>query len=221
MTRKDQAARAVRGVHAAVRALAVLVSALRTPRLGGPRVRMPRIRITPGRVLGATASVLLGIGGATLAAGGSYAYLNAVSPVGQSGAAVQAGTSSLTLQAVGGSEGTNIVMPSTVWNRMLPGDIVGQTVTVRNTGDTPLALSARISTASAWELRAQTGACPVTVVSGAALTTSSSPAIGTSLAAGGTRTLCIQAVLPASAPATAQGTTPGTVLTIDGTQVAG
>lgn len=221
MTRMDQPTRAARGVLAALRALPVLVSCLRAPRLGGPRVRMPRIRVTAGRLLGATTAVLLGIGGATLAAGGSYAYLNAVSPVGQSGATVQAGQSSLTLQAVGGSQGNAIVMPSTVWNRMLPGDVVGQTVTVRNTGHTPLSLTARVSAASAWEFRVQIGACPGGVIPGAALTTSPSAAIGSALPVSGMSTLCIQAVLPASAPASAQGTTPGVILTIDGTQVPG
>lgn len=179
------------------------------------RIRV-RVRVTPGRIAATAAAILLGVFAAAGTAAGSFAYLSASAPVGTA-STVTAGTSVLTLQQGAGVPSSSITLGATVWNRMLPGDIVGQTVTVANTGDTPLAVSTRLSVTSAWEFRVASGACPVTQIPGAALTTTSS-AYAT-IAAAANSTMCIQAVLPTTALDSAQGTNPVLQLIVDGVQV--
>jgi len=183
-----------------------------------PSIRRIRfgLRVTPGRVAATSAAILVGVLAAAGSAAGSFAYLTASAPVGAADT-VTAGTSALTLQSGANPAGTSITLPATTWNKMLPGDIVGQTVTVNNTGDTPLAVSARMSVASAWEFRVATGACPGTQIPGAALSTVSSA--WATVASGASSTMCIQAVLPTSAANTVQGTSPGLSLIVDGVQV--
>ncbi len=183
-----------------------------------PSIRRIRvgIRVTPGRIAATAAAILLGVFAAAGTAAGSFAYLNATAPVGTA-STITAGTSTLTLQSGANPAGTSITLPTTVWSKMLPGDIAGQTVTVANTGDTPLAVSTRLSVATGWEFRVVSGACPVTQIPGAALTTAST-AYAT-IAAGANSTMCIQAVLPTSAANALQGTTPVLSLIVDGVQV--
>lgn len=187
---------------------------------GGPRPSIRRmrfgLRVTPGRIAATAAAILLGVFAAAGTAAGSFAYLSASAPVGTA-STVTAGTSALTLQSGANPAGTSITLPTTVWNRMLPGDIAGQTVTVANTGDATLAVSTRLSVASAWEFRVVAGACPVTQIPGAALSTSST-AYAT-IAPAGTSTMCIQAVLPTTAANAIQGTNPVLSLIVDGVQV--
>jgi hypothetical protein len=203
-----------------------MITMRRAPRQGrhvledGPRPSVRRIRVgirvTPGRIAATAAAILLGVFAAAGTAAGSFAYLNASAPVGTA-STVTAGTSTLTLQSGANPAGSSITLPATVWNRMLPGDIVGQTVTVTNTGDATVAVSTRLNAVSAWEFRVASGACPVTQIPGAALgTTSTSYA---TLAAGANSTMCIQAVLPTTAPNSAQGTNPVLTLIVDGVQV--
>lgn len=187
---------------------------------GGSRPSIRRIRVgvrvTPGRVAATAAAILLGVLTAAGTAAGSFAYLNATAAVGAA-ATVNAGTGTLTLQSGANPAGSAITLPSTIWNKMLPGDIVGQTVTVANTGDTTLAVSTRLNAVSAWEFRVASGACPVTQIPGAALST-----VSTSYAtinASANSIMCIQAVLPTTAPNSAQGTNPVLQLIVDGVQV--
>ncbi len=186
----------------------------------GPRPSLRRIRmglrVTPGSIAAAAAAILLGVLAAAGTAAGSFAYLNATAPVGTA-STVTAGTSVLTLQSGADPAGASITLPATVWNRMLPGDIVGQTVTANNTGDAPLAVSARLSGTSAWEFRVASGACPVTQIPGAALSTTSTA--WATVAAGASPTMCIQAVLPTTAANAVQGTSPVLSLVLDGVQV--
>jgi hypothetical protein len=186
----------------------------------GPRPSIRRIRVglrvTPGRIAATAAAIMIGVLAAAGTAAGSFAYLTASAPVGAV-STVTAGTSTLTLQSGANPAGTSITLPATVWNRMLPGDIVGQTVTVANTGDTPLAISARLNATSAWEFRVATGACPVTQIPGAALSTTSTAWATVNAAA--SSIMCIQAVLPTSAANAVQGTTPVLSLIVDGVQV--
>jgi hypothetical protein len=175
-----------------------------------------RVRITPARIAATAAAILLGVFAAAGTAAGSFAYLNATAQVGAV-STVTAGTSALTLKSGANPAGTSITLPATVWNRMLPGDVVGQTVTVNNTGDTPLAVSTRLSSASAWEFRVASGACPVGQIPGAALSTTSTA--WATVAAGASPTMCIQAVLPLTAANALQGANPVLTLTVDGVQV--
>jgi hypothetical protein len=187
---------------------------------GGPRPSIRRIRlglrVTPGRIAATAAAIMLGVFAAAGTAAGSFAYLNSTAQVGTV-STVTAGTSALTLQSGANPAGAYIALNAAVWNKMLPGDIVGQTITVNNTGDTPLAVSTRLSVASAWEFRVASGACPVTQIPGAALSTTSTA--WATVAAGASPTMCIQAVLPTTAANAIQGTTPVLSLIVDGVQV--
>jgi hypothetical protein len=182
----------------------------------GRRPALRRIRITPGRIAASAAAILLGVFGAAGTAAGSFAYLNSTAST-QAGSTITAGTSALTLQQGAGVAANAITLSTAAWNRMLPGDIAGQTITVNNTGDTPLQLSTRLSNAIAWEIRVATGSCPATQLSGAAQTTTSSGLA--TVAAGSATTVCVQAVLPTTAAASVQGTSPIVSLVVDGVQV--
>lgn len=180
------------------------------------RVRLRFPRITPAKIFAGAAAVLLGVLAAAGTAAGSFAYLNSTATVGQS-STITAGTSVITLQQGAGVATSNLTMTNTVWNRMLPGDIAGQAVTINNTGDTPLSISTRLSAAIAWDIRVATGACPGTQLPGAAQTTTST-ALST-VAAGASTTVCVQAALPTTAAAGVQGTSPVVNLVVDGVQV--
>lgn len=175
-----------------------------------------RFRLRPAQVAASAAAILIGVLGAAGTAAGSMAYLNSTAQVGTA-STVSAGEGSLTLQSGSDPAGTSIVLPAAVWDGMLPGDIAGQTITVANTGDTTLAMSSRLSVTIDWEIRVATGSCPVGQIPGAALSTTSTA--WTTIAAGDNETLCIQAVLPNSAPASAQGSNPVVSLIVDGVQV--
>ncbi|TXK17067.1 hypothetical protein [Homoserinibacter sp. GY 40078] len=181
----------------------------------GARRRLPRV--TLGRIFGATAAVIVGTMAAVVAAGGSYAYLNASAVVGQTGAAVTAGTSTLLVQRGSDAAAATVVLPSSLFQGMLPGDVVNQTLTVLNTGDADLQVTAALTGTSAWETRVAVGACPSSgTLPGGALTTVPSASGG--LAAGTSAAICLQVVLPATAPASAEGTTTSFSLVLTGSQ---
>jgi hypothetical protein len=184
------------------------------PRPSLRRMRL-RLKVTPGRVAATAAAIALGVFAASTAAAGSFAYLNSTVSVGNA-STVTAGTSSLTLQQGAGVASSSITMTNTVWNRMLPGDFVGQAVTVNNTGDTPLQLSTRLSGAIAWDVRVATGACPATQLTTPVQGTTSTSL--STLAAGASVTVCIQATLPTTAASTVMNTSPVVSLTVDGVQ---
>ncbi|MGN6501437.1 MAG: hypothetical protein ACTHKX_00865 [Pseudolysinimonas sp.] len=181
----------------------------------GRRPAVRRVRITPARIAATAAAVLLGVFGAAGTATGSFAYLNSTAST-TAGSTITAGTSALTLQQGSGVASNALTLTSTAWNRMLPGDIAGQTVTVNNTGDTALLLSTRLSNAIAWEIRVALGACPATQLAATAQGTTST-ALAT-VAAGSATTVCIQAVLPVTAANSVQGTSPIVSLVVDGVQ---
>lgn len=185
------------------------------PRPSLRRMRL-RLRVTPGRIAATAAAILLGVFVAAGTAAGSFAYLNSSVTVGNA-STITAGTSVLTLQQGAGAPSSSLTMTATVWNRMLPGDFVGQALTINNTGDTPLALSTRLAATSAWDIRVAAGACPVTLLPGAAQTTVSTSL--STLAAGASTTVCVQASLPLTAANTVQGTAPTMSLIVDGVQV--
>lgn len=186
----------------------------------GPRPALRRIRhsirITPGRIAATAAAILLGVFGAAGTAAGSFAYLNSTAST-TAGSTISAGTSALTLQQGAGAASSSITLTSTAWSRMLPGDIVGQTITVNNTGDTPLQLSTRLSNAIAWEIRVAVGACPATQLTTAVQATTSTTLAA--VATGSATTVCVQAVLPVTATNSVQGTSPVVSLIVDGVQV--
>jgi hypothetical protein len=100
---------------------------------------------------------------------------------------------------------------------MLPGDIVGQQLTLASTGTAGSTLTARLSATSAWDIRVSLGACPAGQLTSAPLTTSAAGA--GSIAGGANSTVCVQATLPASAAASVSGTSAAFSIVIDSTQV--
>jgi len=162
------------------------------------RVRTPGIR----GLLSIAAAIGVGISIAVLAAGGSYAYLNVTVTTLKRGA--DPATSTLTI-------------PASVYANMLPGDVVSQTLTLANTGDARQAVTALITSDGAWETRIAPAACAGTLMTTAL---SSTPVSLTTLAAGASQAICVQVVLPVSAPGATMGTSLGYTLTLSGTQVA-
>ncbi len=135
------------------------------------------------------------VGGAAVlgvsTAAGSFAMWHSAAPVGAS--TIQAGTLGIT---VNGS--SNYALTGTPWSALMPGDVVSQQVSVKNTGTTPATL--RVSTSApsgAIDVRAQSSACSGTIA-GPSSTTTPTLLSGT-LAGGATITVCIQVSLTASA----------------------
>ncbi|PZQ91986.1 MAG: hypothetical protein DI534_03340 [Leifsonia xyli] len=202
--------RNTRGTHSAP---PVVVSSARRRRLRAPGIR---------GVLAAAVALSVGVGAAVVAAGGSYAYLNATASYG-SGGTIASGNAALTLTRGTDPATSTLTIPDSVYEKMLPGDIVNQSLTLTNTGTTPLAVTASITSDGAWETRVAPGACPTvsgTQLSTAALTSSPTAYGASSLAAGAASAFCLQVVLPSSAPGGTMNTTLGYTVTFDGTQVA-
>ncbi|MFT4029787.1 MAG: hypothetical protein QM675_07920 [Protaetiibacter sp.] len=179
------------------------------------RRRMPRVPGIRG-VLSITAALGAGVAAAVLAAGGSYAYLNVTVDAGANGATITAGTSGLTLQRGSDSASSTLTIPASVYADMLPGDVVSQSLVLANTGSAPQSVTATITSDGAWETRIATGACSGTL-STTALTTT--PVALTSLATAASQTICLQVLLPTTAPAATAGTSLSYTLTLSGTQV--
>ncbi|MBN9141355.1 MAG: hypothetical protein J0H23_11065 [Micrococcales bacterium] len=177
------------------------------------RVRTPGIR----GLLSIAAAIGVGISIAVLAAGGSYAYLNVTVTTGATGSTITAGTSGLTLKRGADPATSTLTIPASVYANMLPGDVVSQTLTLANTGDARQAVTALITSDGAWETRIAPAACAGTLMTTAL---SSTPVSLTTLAAGASQAICVQVVLPVSAPGATMGTSLGYTLTLSGTQVA-
>ncbi len=173
-----------------------------------PRIRGPLTAV--GTLLGA---VVL----ATSAAGGSYAFLTATSPIG-AGATIKAGTSSISLQLPGGSAQQSVTLPGPI--SMLPGDIKNYAVTVLNSGNTSLSLAVSLTASdAAWETRVATGNCPSSgLLAGSALSVGT-PVNYDTLAASASDTICLQLSLPATVPANTSGSSVNFSVAINGTQV--
>jgi hypothetical protein len=175
------------------------------------RMRAPGVRA----LLSIAGALAAGVAMAVLAAGGSYAYLNVTVPTG-AGGTVSAGTSSLTLKRGADPATSTLTIPASVYASMLPGDVVSQTLTLANVGDVAQSVSAVATDDGAWETRISPAACAGTLTSAPVSTTA---VAFTTLAVGASRSICVQVTLPASAPASAMGTTVGYTLTLSGTQV--
>jgi hypothetical protein len=156
------------------------------------------------------AGVLIAVAGTT----GSYALWNGQSDI--ANASINTGSLTLTVKFGSGAAGSTAAIPTAAWAGLLPGDFVGQEITVANTGTTFTNITGRLGATSAYDIRIAAGACPATLLSNAALTTTA-VSVG-SLAAGGSSVACVQVSLPLTAPASAQGTTTPFTITLDGTQ---
>lgn len=175
------------------------------------------LRVTPRGVLTATAAIAVGIVVAVGATAGSYAYLNATSSVGQEGVRVTASTALITLQRGIDPPTSALLIPAAVY-RMLPGDIVNQTLTVADSGMVELALYASVTDDGPWETRLALGACPASgVLSGAALGVQGR--LFATEARNSGELICLQVLLPASVSASVENTAVTFTVTIDAVQI--
>ncbi|AYG04166.1 SipW-dependent-type signal peptide-containing protein [Gryllotalpicola protaetiae] len=161
--------------------------------------------------------------------GGTYAAWNSSATV--SGATITTGSTTIVV-----GKGANPTFASSyalgpVSNAIGPGDTAASSFTVKNTGTTPVTLSATITLSTqANDLTNALSAGVVAVpteascssASGTANTPLASPAPIdiTHVAAGATQSLCLLLTLPATAPNAAQGQTAPFTLTLTGTQAA-
>src|SRR4051812_34412603 len=192
----------------------------RPRRLSAIRPRARRLllilRPTPRGALAGAAALTAGILVAAGLAAGSYAFLNSQATV-TSAVTIKSGNLALTVQYGAGAAGSTTTIPTTAWATMLPGDFVGQQFTLASTGTAGSTLTARLSAASAWQIRIASWACPATQLTSAPLTTTAAAA--GSILGNATSTICVQAALPATAAATVAGTTSAFTIIIDSTQV--
>ena len=154
------------------------------------------------RVLGSAAVLLTASLVAAGLAGGTYAFLNsqATTPA----ITVSSGSLIVTVQAAGTTAAATTAIPTAAWSNMLPGDLVGQQVQVVNSGTTAAALTFSLAAASAWDIRVNWGTCPTTQITNGSLTTT--PTYGATIPAGFSNTMCVQALLPATAAASVEST---------------
>ncbi|WP_052460667.1 SipW-dependent-type signal peptide-containing protein [Microbacterium gorillae] len=185
----------------------------------------PRRRARVRSRLSALVLTTLVLGGGTVlglsAAGGTYALLSDRATV--PGATITAGRADLQVNgAASAGLGT--------WD-LTPATPRAKSFTVSNTDDVPLQVSARAIVTSATAIAANTRARLTPVPSGSACTTGLSGALGAlsgyavapleTIAAGATRTYCLELVLLPSTPVGQSGQGVSFTLTLDGTQVGG
>jgi predicted ribosomally synthesized peptide with SipW-like signal peptide len=133
---------------------------------------------------------------AVIAAGGTYALWSDARAV--PGATIQAGTLGLTVNGV-----SSYALSGAAWSKLLPGDVVSQQVTLKNTGNVPGTITAGTHGSFAPLLvHIKKGTC------GAAIGGTSSTVSPTNLgilAAGEASVVCIQVTMPSTAAASVQG----------------
>lgn len=141
---------------------------------------------------------------AVIAAGGSYALWNGAADI--TGTTVSAGSTGLTV-----NDASSYPLGGVPWSSLLPGDIVSQEVTVKNTGTVPGTVTA--STAGSFTplvVHVKKGACGATIT-GTASTVSPTD-IGV-FAGGEGSIVCLQVTLPATVANSAQGTSQSFLVT--------
>lgn len=180
--------------------------------------RKPRHRATQGfgvrAALASAAAILAGILLAVAGTSGSYALWNSAAPIAD--ATITSGSLNITVKYGAGTAGATAAIPTAAWSSMLPGDFVGQEITVANTGNIAATMSARLTATTPYEIRVAPGTCPSTLLTTTALTTS---ALNYGTMPGGTNTVaCVQVLLPTTAAAGVQGTSSAFTVTITGAQ---
>lgn len=171
--------------------------------MGKPRHRASSRGAVVGSVIGTSGVVAGAIVVAVAISGGSYA-LWVDSDTANAGS-IASGSASLSI-----TQNVNAAL----WSNMLAGESVRQQFTVTNTGTVALTLAGSAVTGTTdVQARFASGTCPVSAIGGTSATVSPT-ALG-SIAAGATRTICLEVSLQAAAPV---GTSSSVALTIAGTQ---
>ena len=164
-----------------------------------------------------TLALCAAVGLATVAAGGTYAYLNSAAPVSDA-VTLTSGTASLEL----GSTLTGLSAT------LYPGITTYGTATIANTGDVPLAVSAAATARAANALAeavtlnvgivATADDCGSTFVGSPAMLAGRPVSLSPSFGTGTSQIFCVAITLPAAAPSTSQGLDAGFSFAINGTQ---
>lgn len=146
---------------------------------------------------------------AVVAAGGTYALWDGAAGI--SPTTVHSGSTGLTVNNV-----ASYPLSGTAWSKLLPGDVVSQQVTVKNTGNVPGTVSA-LTTGSFTPLLVHVAkaACTGTPITGTSSTTT--PTNLGVFAAGEAATVCLQVTMPAGAADTVQGTSQSFTVTFTST----
>jgi hypothetical protein len=168
-----------------------------------PRHRASTRGAVVGRFMGTSGAVAGAIVIAVGISGGSYALW--VDSDSASAGTIATGSASLSI-----TQNVN----ASLWGNLLAGESVRQQFTVTNTGTVPLALAGSATTGTTQvQVRLASGTCPGTALAGTSATVSPA-ALGT-LAAGATKTVCLEVSLQAAAPI---GTTAAIAVSLAGTQ---
>lgn len=151
------------------------------------RLTLPSARgmlITATMVAGAA---VLGVS----AAGGSFATWRVSDNIAPS--TISSGSLNITINGV-----SSYALDGTAWSQLIPGDVVSQQVSLKNTGTAAATISASTSAPSgAIDVRVQSGACSG-VIAGPSSTTAPTTLAGT-VAGGATIAVCIQVSLTPTA----------------------
>ena len=161
--------------------------------LRGPRHRAAVRRVNLRALIGSAAAIAGASVVAVALSGGSYALW--VDGNGVPAGTVQSGSIGLT---------TAESFTATSWSNMLVGESVRQSFTVTNTGTVPVTLGATATAHASFAIRLASGTCPASDLTGTPATTSAT-ALGT-LAAGATRTVCLQVTAVTGATAATSST---------------
>lgn len=178
------------------------------------RTTKPRHRATtaPRPVIRGMLASTAAIAGASViaafAAGGTYALWNGARSI--PNATITTGTMGLTVNGA-----SSAAVDGTAWAKLLPGDVVSQQVTVKNTGNVSGIVTA-VTTGGFGPLlvHLKKGACGATI-SGASSTVS--PTNLGVFTASEQSLVCVQVTMPASAPSGAQGTNQSFTITFTST----
>lgn len=155
------------------------------------------LRISPGGMLAYTSAIAGASIVAVIATGGTYAMWNDSASL--NGGTIQSGSLSLTVNDV-----ASYALSGAAWSKLLPGDVVSQEVTVKNTGTVPGTVSAQTSGSfDPLLVHVKKGSCSGTI--GGMSSTVSPTDLGV-FAAGEASVVCLQVTMPTDAANTAQGT---------------
>jgi alternate signal-mediated exported protein len=156
-----------------------------------------RVALTVGGMLASSSAIAGASIVAVIAAGGTYAMWNDSASL--DGGTIHSGSLNLTVNDV-----ESYVVSGADWSKLLPGDVVSQEVTVKNTGTVPGTVSAQTSGSfDPLLVHVKKGSCSGTI--GGMSSTVSPTDLGV-FAAGEASVVCLQVTMPADAANTAQGT---------------
>lgn len=156
-----------------------------------------------------TTTAIIGVGAFLGLSGVGETYASLNDSATSSGATISAGSMALAV-GVAGAEGAAYTIPPTAWTNLFPGDSVRQQVSVKvNNNPSRISSAMTIRTTAAvpagYELRVLKGTCPVTALTGTALSITD-VSFGT-WGPAETSLVCVEVKLRLDAPNTAQNAT--------------